>query len=345
MKKPSTLRSGLRGAAIAFGVAAMAAPVAFAGGKAATVANLPKPGKPAKHYHFDLITKSNASPYWLAVREGADAAGKKFGVSVSFNAPSSGTDLAAQIGMVNNAVTAGPDGIILAAQNPKALLGPVRNALKHHIPVVTVDSGLSPNISDCFLATSNVEAAAHLAKYTADHLMNKKGQYAIVDFNHTASTGIERPTGFMKGMKSYSSIKKMGPIQYSQNSISKGIGITTNLLTQYPKLKVIFGANDRAALGPAEAIARKHAKVKVVGFDADLGEIKFIKNGIIQASILQSPYDMGYYAVVALLDKIAGKAIPKRIDTPYFMLTPSNLDTKQATKAIQQYAPKYKQAG
>lgn len=328
--------------ALALAAFALAGP---AKASAPTVHSLPIPAKPAKHYHFTLITKSNASPYWLAVRQGADAAAKKFGVSVAFEAPASGTDLSAQIGMVNNAVTGGTDGLILAAQNPQALLKPVRSALSNHIPVVTVDSGLSPNISDCFLATSNIGAAAALAKYTAEHLMDKKGEYAIVDFNHTASTGIARPKGFMEGMKPYPDIKKMGPIQYSNNDVSAGLRIATTMLTQYPNLKVIFGANDRAALGPAEAVQRGHSNVKVVGFDADLGEIALIKAGIIQASILQSPYDMGYYAVVALLDKLDGKTLPKRINTPYFLLTPSNLDSSAATAAIQQYAPDYKPAG
>lgn len=326
-------------AAIALTAAAIA-PRAVAA--APTVHSLPTPAKPSKHYHFTLITKSNASPYWLAVREGADAAAKKFGVSVAFEAPASGTDLAAQIAMVNNAVTGGTNGLVLAAQNPQALLGPVKSALAQHVPVVTVDSGLSPNIADCFLATSNVGAAAALAKYTAEHLMDRKGEYAIVDFNHTASTGIARPKGFIQGMKSFSDIKKMGPTQYSNNDVSAGLRIATTMMTQYPHLNVIFGANDRAALGPAEAVQRAHGKVKVVGFDADLGEIALIKAGIIQASILQSPYDMGYYAVVALLDQLDGKKLPKRINTPYYLLTPHNLQTKAATAAIRQYAPAYK---
>jgi ribose transport system substrate-binding protein len=310
--------------------------------QAASVKDLPTPAKPAKHYTFELITKSNASPYWLAVRDGADAAAKKYGVTVNFEAPASGLDLASQIGMVNNAVTAGVDGIILAAQNPQALIKPAQGALAKHIPVVTVDSGLAGNVADCFLATSNVGAAKALAVYAAEHLMNKKGQYAIVDFNHTASTGIERPQGFVAGMKQYSGIKRMGPIRYSQNDVSTGLNIATNMLTQYPKLDLIFGANDRAALGPAEAVQRAHSKVKIVGFDADLGEIAYVRSGIIQASILQSPYDMGYYAVIAVLDRLAGKTLPKQISTPYFLLTPQNLSSAQATAAIKQYAPDYK---
>ena len=308
----------------------------------ATVQDIHLPATPSKHYTFELITKSNASPYWLAVKEGVDAAAAKYGVTAKFEAPANGLDLAAQIGMVNNAVTAGVDGIILAAQNPEALLNPVRNVLNANIPLVTVDSGLKPNIADSFLATSNVEAAAALARYTATHLMGKSGQYAIIDFNHTASTGIERPKGFELGMKDFPSAKRVGPVLYSENSLSKGISLTNNLLTEYPNLKIIFGANDRSALGPATAIAAAGSKVQVVGFDADLGEIKYVKSGIIQASILQSPYDMGYYGVVELLDILQGHTVPKVVTTPYFLLTPSNLNTPEATRAIQQYAPSYK---
>lgn len=308
----------------------------------APISAIPLPSKPTKHYTFELITKSNASPYWLAVREGAFAAAKKYGVKVRFEAPASGTDLSAQIGMVNNAVTAGVAGIILAAQNPKALLQPVRSAMSSNIPVVTVDSGLSPNISDSFLATNNIAAAAAVAKYAATHLMNKKGEYGIVDFNHTASTGILRPEGFEKGMKAFPNIKMVGKVQYSQNNISKGESLANNMLVQYPKMKVIFGANDRSALGPAEAVAGSGSSVKIVGFDADLGEIKYIKNGTIEASILQSPYDMGYYGVVELLDIHQGTKVPKRVNTGFFLLTPKNLASAKATKAIQQYAPSYK---
>lgn len=310
--------------------------------KAVSISAVPMPAMPTKQYTFELITKSNASPYWLAVREGAFAAAKKYGVTVKFEAPASGTDLATQISMVNNAVTAGVDGIILAAQNPKALLQPVRSAMSAHIPVVTVDSGLTPNISDSFLATENVAAAAALAKYTANHLMGDKGQYGIVDFNHTASTGILRPQGFELGMKSFPNIKMDGKVQYSQNSISKGESLADTMLVQYPNLKVIYGANDRSALGPAEAVAASNSNVKIVGFDADLGEIKFIKDGIIQASILQSPYNMGYYGVLELLDVHQGKKVPKRVNTGFFLLTPKDLATAKATAAIQQYAPSYK---
>lgn len=297
---------------------------------------------PSKHYTFELITKSNASPYWLAVKDGADAAAKKLGVTVNFEAPASGTDLATQISMVGDAVTSHVSGIILAAQTPTGLLQPVRSALAAKIPVVTVDSGVSPNVSDSFLATSNVKSAAALAKYTAK-LAGGSGQYAIIDFNEISSTGIARPKGFRQGMKSFPKFSYVG-MKISNNSIPTGRAEAAGIIASHPGLKLIFGANDRSAIGAAEAVqaAHKVGKIIVAGFDADLGEVSLIKQGVISASVLQYPYQMGYQAVQELVQIKAGKSVPKRVDTPYTIATKSNISSPAVIKAIKQYIPTYK---
>lgn len=294
-----------------------------------------------KHYNFELITKSNASPYWLAVKDGADAAASKFGVSVNFEAPASGTDLATQIGMVNQAVVRHVDGIILAAQTPDGLLAAVNQAIAAKIPVVTVDSGVTPNVADSFLATSNTASSAALAKYTAK-LAGGKGQYAIIDFNEISSTGIARPKGFRQGMASFPQFSFVGQ-KISNNSIATGRAEAAALIQSHPQLNLIFGANDRAALGAAEAVqaANKVGTIVVAGFDADLGEVNLIKQGVISAAILQSPYQMGYQAVQDLIAIKGGKTVAKRVITPYAMATKENIATPEVVAAIKQYIPTY----
>lgn len=327
------------------GVAAMALLAAACGTTSPTTTTTASTGASTgastKHYTFELITKSNASPYWLAVKDGADAAAAKLGVTVNFEAPASGTDLATQISMVNQAVTTHVDGIILAAQTPTGLLAPVKSAIAAGIPVVTVDSGVTPNVSDSFLATSNVGAAAALAKYTAK-LAGSKGQYAIIDFNEISSTGIARPKGFRQGMASFPGFSFVGQ-QISNNSIPTGRAEASALIASHPGLNLIFGANDRAAIGAAEAVqaAHKVGKIIVAGFDADLGEVNLIKSGVISASILQSPYQMGYQAVQELLQIKAHKSVPKRVDTPYILATKANISTPQTVAGIKQYIPTY----
>lgn len=299
-------------------------------------------GSASKHYTFELITKSNASPYWLAVKEGADAAAKKYGATVKFDAPASGTDLASQLSIFNNAVTAHVDGIILAAQSPTALVKPVQSAILGGIPVVTVDSGISPNVADSFLATSNIAASKALADYMAK-LVNNKGEYAIIDFNQEASTGIERPQGFKQGMAAFPNIKYIG-MQLSNNNVGQSQSETQNFLQSHPHINLFFGANDRSALGVANVVKDQHLKGKVfvAGFDADMGEMQDIKDGYITASVLQYPYQMGYQAVQELMKIKAGQSVPKQVQTPYYIVTQKNINSPQAIKAIQQYIPNYK---
>lgn len=321
---------------------AAAAGLVLAGCGASTPTQTAPASQTSAKYLFELITKSNASPYWLAVRDGADAAAKTYpGVTVRFEAPASGTDLATQISMVQTAISTHVSGIILAAQNPKALLSPVQDALNAKIPVVTVDSGISPNISDSFLATSNVAAAKALAQYVAQKV-GGKGEYAIIDFNEESSTGIARPQGFKEGMAQYPGMKYVG-MQISNNVIATAKSQAETFLESHPGINVMFGANDRSAIGVAEAVQQMHltGKVIVAGFDADLGEVNLIKQGVISASILQYPYQMGYQAVQELMKIKAGKSVPKRVDTPYMLVTPKNIGSAQAVKAIRQYIPNY----
>lgn len=289
-------------------------------------------------YKVDLITKSNASPYWLAVKAGADAAAKKLGdVTVTFEAPASGTDLSEQISMFDAAVASRVDGIVLAAQEPQPLAGPVETALKAHIPVVTVDSGVTPAVSLSFEATSNIKAGEAIAKFGAK-LAGGKGEYGIIDFNETSSTGRERPEGFKDGMKSYPGFKFVG-MQISNNSIATGKAEAEAMITSHPKMNLIFGANDRAALGAAEAVEAlgKAKQIVVVGFDADLGEVPLIRSGLIRGSVLQEPYTMGCDAVLNLHDIWQGKSVPKRVRTGYLIVTPKTVDTAEAKSFLAQY--------
>lgn len=293
-------------------------------------------------YTFELITKSNDSPYWLAVRDGAQDAAKKLGnVTIKFQAPAHETDLKQQLSMFNNAVTAHRDGIILAAQQPAALTGPVKQAQQAGIPVITVDSGVKKGVAKQFLATSNVKAAATLAEQTAK-LAGGKGKYGIIDFNKVATTGQERPKGFKQGMKKFPDFQFVG-MQLSHNVISKAKSEAANMIASHPDLNLIFGANDRSAVGVGQAVqnAGKKGSIVVAGFDADLGEIKQIKKGIVKASVLQSPYQMGYQAVQNMVKLKKGKDIKQHIDTPFFIVTPKNVDTDKAVKFIKQYIPDY----
>lgn len=320
-----------RQAGIAFG--ALAAALFAAGAAGAT---------PPKTIEF--IPSSNATPYFLREYAGVKKEAAKYGYRTLFQAPSVSVDVGKQIGMTYTAITRGVNGIILVPYSPTALLSPVEKAMAAHIPVVATDSTLTPMKAVTFTAVPNKKAAGAVATYAAT-MVHGTGEYAIIDYNLSTTSGRARRDGFKAAMAKFPDMKFAG-LQISNSIPQTALREATTMLERDPKINVIFGANDRSALGVAEAVQRMHLqnKVVVVGFDADLGEINYIKSGVIKASVLQSPVLMGETAVKVLhaLFTGSGQTPPKYIPLPYNMVTYKNFNDPKSVDAIRQYIAGYK---
>ena len=57
-------------------------------------------------------------------------------------------------------------------------------------------------------------------------------------------------------------------------------------------------------------------KIKVVGFDSGPTLEKNLRDGVIDALIVQDPFNMGFVGVETIVQKLAGKTPPKHIDSP-----------------------------
>jgi ribose transport system substrate-binding protein len=293
---------------------------------------------------IEFIPSESTTPYFLQEYEGIKQEAAKYGYNTLFRAPFSISDVSSQINMTDTAITRGVAGIILVPSSPTALLPPVHRAMTKKIYVIATDSTLTPMDAATYIAVPNEKAAAAAADYAAN-TVHGSGQYAIIDYSLSTSSGRERNDGFRSGMSKYPGMTFAG-LQLSNGVPQTALQETTTLLERNPKINVIFGANDRSALGVAEAVARMHMqdKVVVVGFDADLGEIGYIKSGVIKASVLQSPVLMGEQAVDALhtLFTGSGQPIPKNIPVPFTLVTYKNVGDQGSVKAIGQYIPGYK---
>jgi ribose transport system substrate-binding protein len=293
---------------------------------------------------IEFIPSESTTPYFLREYDGIKQEAAKYGYKTLFRAPFAISDVSSQINMTDTAITRGVAGIILVPSSPTALLPPVHRAMAQKIYVIATDSTLTPMDAATYIAVPNEKAAAAAADFAAN-MVHGNGQYAIIDYSLSTSSGRQRNDGFRSGMAKYPGMTFAG-LQLSNGVPQTALQETTTLLERNPKINVIFGANDRSALGVAEAVERMHMqdKVVVVGFDADLGEIGYIKSGVIKASVLQSPVLMGEQAVDALhtLFTNGGQPIPKEIPVPFTLVTSKNVGEPASISAIGQYIGGYK---
>src|SRR5262249_40981611 len=125
---------------------------------------------------------------------------------ILWNGPKAETDIQDQIDIINNYASQGVDGVALAATDKKSLVKTVQDLEGRGIPVVTIDSGIDPDVSRCFIATDNVKAAG-LAGKEMGRLLGGKGKVAVLYFLKGAGTSDERERGFIDGIKEFPGIQ------------------------------------------------------------------------------------------------------------------------------------------
>jgi ribose transport system substrate-binding protein len=108
------------------------------------------------------------------------------------------------------------------------------------------------------------------------------------------------------------------------------------MLAAHPNLKGIFAANEPGAMGAARVLETRRlaGKVKLVGFDAAPAEIEALKKGVIQALIVQNPFQMGYKGVESAVKAINGEQVEKRIDTGVEVVTMENFGEPEIQKLL-----------
>jgi ribose transport system substrate-binding protein len=70
----------------------------------------------------------------------------------------------------------------------------------------------------------------------------------------------------------------------------------------------------------------RSGKMKMVGFDAGELHIEGLKSGAIDSLVVQNPYKMGYEGVKAVVARLDGKEVVKRLDTGVELVTMKRLE-------------------
>ena len=281
-----------------------------------------------------VMPKATVAEFWLTVKAGAEKAAEESGVKILWKGPAQETDVAGQIAILEDFVSQGIDGIVLAACDAKALVDPVKRAKEKGIPVVTIDSGLDPDVSDCFVATDNVEGARKAAE-TLIELIGGEGEVGLLPFVPGAATSQLREQGFKEGIAGHPKVKLVATL-YSQSDVGTAVRVTEDMLTANPGIRGIFAANEPGAMGCAQVLEERGlaGKIKLVAFDAADEEIAALEKGVIQALIVQNPFRMGYEGVLTCVKRLNGEPVEQRIDTGVTVVTKDNLSDPEIQKLL-----------
>jgi ribose transport system substrate-binding protein len=293
---------------------------------------------------------NSPSAYWTEGQKGMQNAAKKIGVKASFQAPAGG-DLNQQLSILDTLRADKIGGYTLSAVDPSAVKAPVDAAQKAGINVVAIDSPLSGTTDPTvYLGTPNTDAG-HQAGEAMKTLLGGKGEVAILTGSLTAANALQRIAGFKQAIAG-SGIKIVDTLNDDADP-SKALSNAQTALQANPNLAGIYTvwSYDGPAAGQAVKGAGKSGSVKVVADDAEPKTVQFVRDGVVQAMILQRPYQQGYMGVYLLTAmKVLGKDATMKLVQPYLVnkdgASTLNSGIGLVTKAnLSQYLDNLKQLG
>lgn len=261
----------------------------------------------AKTWTIAFVPKLIGIPYFNAMKEGLDKAGKDFGATIIYQGPTTAS-VEGQAEFVQSLINKHVDAVGVAANSPTALEALAAKAAKQGIVFFSSDSQVDgPDVALRVQQTDPKQLSYTVIDQLAEQV-GTSGEVAFVSGGPTA-TNLNTWIGYMKSHMAakYPGLKLVS-IQYAGEDISKATTVTSQLLSAYPQLKGIVGVNSTAVPGAAQAVltAGLSGKVVVTGI-TDPNTIRpYIKGGTVKSVVLWNPVDLAYltvWGVVQILEK------------------------------------------
>ncbi|MBI4580807.1 MAG: substrate-binding domain-containing protein [Planctomycetes bacterium] len=278
-----------------------------------------------------VIPKGTIHEYWKSIHAGAVKAEREIkGIQIVWKGPVKEDDREQQINVVENFVTGGVDGIVLAPLDEVALVKPVRDAMRAGIAVLIMDSGLRAEAGRdyvSYVATDN-EAGGKLAADRMIDVLGGAGKVLVLRYQVGSASTTQREDGFLAAIKAAPGITLVSSDQYGGPTSDTAYTQSENLLNRFAELDGVFCSCEPMAFGMLRALqsAGRTGKVKLVAFDPSEKLIQAMKDGQLHGIVLQDPLNMGYLAVKTMAAHLRGEKVPTRIDTGCTIAMPENMN-------------------
>ncbi|PCJ08083.1 MAG: sugar ABC transporter [Rhodobacteraceae bacterium] len=294
-----------------------------------------------------LITKTDTNPFFVKMREGAEARAAELGVTLKSYAGRVDGDHETQVAAIETCIADGASGILLTASDTSSIVPAVLQAREAGLLVIALDTPLDPiDSADATFATDNFLAGELIGKWAAAKLGDgaATAKIAMLDLGISQPTvGVLRDQGFLQGF----GIELGDPNKWGDETDPRIVGndVTAgneeggrkameNLLATDPGINVVYTINEPAAAGAYEALKSfgRENDVLIVSVDGGCPGVANIKDGVIGATSQQYPLLMASLGIEAIhawaTDGVKPKPTPGKdfFDTGVALVTDEPVD-------------------
>jgi len=294
-----------------------------------------------------LITKTEGNPFFVKMREGAQAKAAELNVDLRTYAGEFDGDNEGQIAAIESLIAAGAKGFAIVPSDSSAIVPTIQTAREAGLMVIVLDTPLEPmDAADATFATDNRKAGRLIGEWAKGTLGAEaaNAKIAFLDLaTNQPTVDYLRDQGFMEGF----GIDVKDPNRYGDEDDARicghevtagseegGVTAMETLLQRCPDINVVYAINEPAAAGgyqALEAAGKADGSVLFVAVDGGCPGVENVKAGIIGATSQQYPLLMASLA----LEAIASGTIPPIDPAVGFLDTGATLVTDKPVDGVE----------
>jgi ribose transport system substrate-binding protein len=248
---------------------------------------------------YYLISNHMSLPYWQSAAAGFQKAASLYGVVAEVKGPDN-FDTQGELDELKAAIRAKPAGIVISVTDAASQGPQIDAALDAGIPVITLDSDAPESHRLYFIGTNNLEAG-RLGGQRVVQKLNGKGN--VVFFTIAGQPNLEeRLKGYKDAFATHPDIKIVDVFDSGGDSGKTFDRAQQDLgKTGAQKVDAFICLEAAGGKDVGEVLHRSNANDReLVAMDVDPDTLNLIKSGVIDATIAQKPWTMGYIGLKAL---------------------------------------------
>ncbi len=297
-----------------------------------------------------LITKTDTNPFFVKMKEGAEAKAAELGIELKSYAGKIDGDSESQISAIETCIADGAKGILLTPSDTKGIVPSVQKARDAGLLVIALDTPLDPiDAADATFATDNFLAGELIGKWAAATLGDAAAEAKIgmLDLDVSQPTvGVLRDQGFLQGF----GIDLGDPNKWGDETDARVVGhdvtqgneeggrrAMESLLAKDPFINVVYTINEPAAAGAYEALKAigREGDVLIVSVDGGCPGVANVKDGVIGATSQQYPLLMASLGIEAIAAWAADGTKPQPTEGKDFFDTGVALVTDAPAEGVE----------
>ena len=285
-------------------------------------------------YDISVIIRGTNSEEWNIMKAGMEQASSEMNVNLKFISLLEENNIKEQEEYLQKSIDSETDAIVISPADYTELSSTIEDINKK-IPIVLFESKIETKQNIPYISSDNYELGKKLAEEVIRN-GNTRKKIIIVKSDFKFSSLVDRYNGFIDEIST--SKNTYDSIELPKEDFKLYSEIRDIMEMDKGAVLVAFEPNSLEAIGKAKKyiINNTHSEynTEVYGIGRTSSIISLIEEKLINATVIQNEFNIGYLSINTAVNKIKSKKIDDKINIESTLINSENMYSKENQKIL-----------